>query len=383
MGTAETKSVYLDHAAATTVSPEVAGFFAAAAMRWHANPEAAHADGTACRKALAEAAVAVCETLFPGGGYQLAWTGSATEAMAMVGTYPGWRKLAVATTPAEHPALAAALARLGPDCELRSVRLGNDGQVEPEALAQCLDERVGLVALHQVQNETGVCQNLAAGRELMRQRCPDAVLLADTVQAAGKLPIPWREAEIDLAFVAGHKLGAPTGGALLWHERRLPEFGRWLRGLREREHRIGRPDPAVALTLAEAVRRAEAGREARRERLSQLNRYLRDGLRRLALPKGAEFAEVPAAVASPYIVACRFPPFQGAVLVRMLAERGVMVAAGSACEAERQGPSRPLLAMGVPRHEAFAALRISFWEPSTRADADRLLQALPEVFANY
>jgi cysteine desulfurase len=77
------------------------------------------------------------------------------------------------------------------------------------------------------------------------------------------------------------------------------------------------------------------------------------------------------------------PPYQGAVLVRMLSERGIMVAAGSACEAERQGASRALLAMGVPRHEAFSALRFSFWESNSADDVDRLLETLPEIFQRY
>jgi cysteine desulfurase len=380
---APTAPVYLDHAAATSVTPDLAAFLAEAAVRWHANPEAVHAAGRACRKALADAAAEMSETLFPGGGYQVFWTTSATEAMILVGEYHGWQRRAAVTTPAEHPALEAALRRIDNGGELRTTRLGVDGRIDLASLAECLDERVGLVAVHDVQGETGVRQDLAEMREAMRLRCPDAVLLVDTVQSAGKLPIPWREAELDLAFVAGHKLGAAAGAALLWHERRLPDFGRWLREVREKRHRVGRPDPAVALILAEAVRRAEAGRVARSERVSVLNERLRKGLRAMVLPKDAKLVEIPVGVASPYIVSCRIPPYQGAVLVRMLSERGIMVSAGSACEAERQGASRALLAMGVPRHEAFSALRFSFWESNTAADVDRILAALPEVFQRY
>jgi cysteine desulfurase len=375
--------VYLDHAAAASVSADIAGFLAAAVQRCQANPEAAHGAGRDCRKALAEAAESLAETLFPGGGYQVFWMPSATDAMSLVGTFPELGRVAVATTPAEHPALEAALRRMPGDRSVRACRLGRDGRLDPEGLAECLDAGVGLVAVHDVQNETGVRQDLTAIRAAMRRRCPDAVLMVDTVQSAGKLPIPWREAEIDLAFVAGHKLGAPAGAALLWHGRRLPGLGRWLREVRERDHRIGRPDPAIALTLAEAVRRAEAGRASRVDMVARLNARLRQGLRSLSLPKDATFAEVPAEIASPYIVSCRLPPYQGAVLVRMLSERGIMVAAGSACEAERQGASRALLAMGVPRHEAFSALRFSFWEGSTEAEVDRLLATLPEIFRVY
>jgi cysteine desulfurase len=380
---ADPAAVYLDHAAATSVSPDLAAFLAEAAIRWHANPEAAHVAGRACRKALADATAEMSERLFPGGGYQVFWTTSATEAMVLAGNYPGWRNRAAATTAAEHPALESALRRLDNGGNLRTARLGHDGRLDLDSLAECLDGKVGLVALHDVQSETGVRQDLAGVRTVMRARCPDAVLLADTVQSIGKLPIPWREAELDLAFVAGHKLGAPAGAALLWHERRLPEFGRWLRGVREKDHLVGRPDPAVALTLAEAVRRAEAGRVARGDAISALNSRLRNGLRALKLPKDAKFAEIPADLASPYIVSCRLPPYQGAVLVRMLSERGIMVAAGSACEAERQGASRALLAMGVPRHEAFSALRFSFWESNSADDVDRLLGTLPEIFQRY
>ncbi len=375
--------VYLDHAAAAPVSTEIAALLAEFVLRWQANPEAAHGAGRGCRKTLLEAAESLAETLFPGGGCQVFWMPSATDAMALAATFPGLGRAAVVTTPAEHPALEAALRRMPGERSVRVCRLARDGRIDSEALEECLTPEVGLVAVHDVQNETGVRQDLAAIRAAMRRRCPDAVLMVDTVQSVGKLPIPWREAEIDLAFVAGHKLGAPAGAALLWQARRLSGLGRWLRDVRERDHRIGRPDPAIALTLAEAVRRAEAGRLARTDRVARLNARLRQGLRALSLPKDVTFAEVPAEIASPYIVSCRLPPYQGAVLVRMLSERGIMAAAGSACEAERQGASRALLAMGVPRHEAFSALRFSFWEGSTEVEIDRLLATLPEIFRVY
>ena len=78
------------------------------------------------------------------------------------------------------------------------------GAVAPDALPEA-----GLIAVQQVNNETGVIQPLTqiAGAA----RAQGAVLLADCAQGAGKLPLP----DADMIAIAGHKLGAPAGiGAL-------------------------------------------------------------------------------------------------------------------------------------------------------------------------
>ena len=74
---------------------------------------------------------------------------------------------------------------------------------------------------------------------------------------------------------------------------------------------------------------------------------------------------------------------QGAVLVRMLSELGVMTSSGSACAAESPDPSPALLALGYRRNDAYSGLRLSFGGSPAPDTPDFLLAALEKVLQNY
>jgi cysteine desulfurase len=87
--------------------------------------------------------------------------------------------------------------------------------------------------------------------------------------------------------------------------------------------------------------------------------------------------------AVPHILAVSLPGYEGAVLMRLLAEEDVVVGAGSACHAESAESSHVLRAMGVPERVARGQLRLSFGRETRAADIDRFATALADVLRNY
>ncbi len=377
-------TAHLDNAAAAPADPETLAFFVDCALRLPANQEGAGPLSLQAAKEVSEAAKRLAKALVQDASAGVLWTSSGTDALlAAVEAHSSLRKGAVATSDAEHPALAKALERYCASTgrPLLKARLSKDGSLDLESLKGLLDEKLALVATHHVQAETGAVQDLAAIRAVMDERAPKALLLADTTQSACKLPIPWSQARLDFATVSGSKIGTPAGAALLFRDDPSKLLGKALKAIRSSEHRLGRCPAPACLALAFAAERLAVTLEERLGKAAETKAAFKEELGK-ALPGKLRFS-VPEALASPYILHLLLPGIQGATLVRMLAEKGWNVAAGSACEAETPEPSKALLSMGVKRSDAYSALRLSFWSGSSAAWAKPFAEALAACVKAY
>ena len=85
----------------------------------------------------------------------------------------------------------------------------SDGLIDEAALDAVLADGPALIAIQQVNNETGVIQPL--DRLAAKIRDAGSLLLADCAQSAGKLPLP----DADFIAACAHKLGGPPGVGVL------------------------------------------------------------------------------------------------------------------------------------------------------------------------
>ena len=340
--------IYFDQAAAVRPLPAALEFYRENAARVFVNPEAAHAFAYRLRKELEDAGRRLSRAL-TGREMHVVWGSSGTDVLRTAGMLPRFRRGRVRISPFEHPAAAAAF----------------PGDAEGPVV---------LNVYPQVESETGLLDDDDDDGSAWRG---EGLVLCDAIQAAGKRMLP---ADADLIAVSGHKLGGMGGAALLFRDDALvPEFAR-LRA----EHRVGRADPVQCLTLAFAA-------EYLRERLTEneahvrgIGRFLREKLVGMALPGGKTVrATLPEEKASPYILHLLLPGMQTGVLVRMLGERGVACAAGSACAAESGDPSPTLLAMKYSRADAYAGLRLSFGPDNTPAEAERFVEVFVQTLKEY
>ena len=336
--------IHFDQAAALRPDPAVLDFYRETAGRTFVNQEAAHRFAYDLRKELEDAGTRLARAL-AGEALHVVWGSSGTDVLRTCGMLDRFRRGKVRISPFEHPAAAAAFA-------------GGDGAEV-------------LTVYPAVESETGMLDDGTAWRT------PGVPLLCDAIQAAGKLPL---DSEADLIAVSGHKLGGMGGAALLYRDAALtPEFAR-LRA----EHRIGRPEPAQCLTLAFAAERARERLAENAEKVREINRFLREKLVGMKLPGGKTVrATLAEEKASPYILHLLFPGMQTGVLVRMLGERGVACAAGSACAAESDQPSPTLLAMGFSRADAYSGLRLSFGPDNTPAEAEKFIEIFASAIKDY
>jgi cysteine desulfurase len=338
--------VYLDWAATAPMDPAAVTAMAEAARGW-ANPSSVHGPGRAAAAMLADARRDAAAALGCAPG-QIVFTGGGTEALALA--------LAQAEThlisAVEHDAVRAAVPGAG------VIPAERDGVVDLGALDALLAAAPAppLVAVMQVNNETGVIQPVAEVARLVAGR---GRLLVDAVQSAGKLPLP----HADFVAVSAHKLGGPPGvGALICRE---PVTAATRGGGQERGQRAGTENLPGIIGFAAALtaRAADSDWVARAAALTaRLEAQLAGAVIHGA---GAERIGTIACVGLPGVAAM--------TQLMALDLAGFAVSAGAACSSGKVRTSHVLDAMGVPG--AGEAIRVSLGWTTTAADVDAFAAA--------
>lgn len=332
--------LYLDHAATTPLLPQALEAMAGAFQFW-ANPSSPHRAGRAARSALEDARARIAQALNWNG--EVIFTSGASEALAIA---LARCKLPVAAVSAvEHDAVLrhTAGARLP---------VNGAGLVDPDAAAL-----PGLVAIQQVNSETGVIQPLGeVGRAI---RDAGGLLLADCAQGAGKLPLP----DADMIALAAHKFGGPIGiGALLVRDWAMLEPT----GGQERGYRAGTENLPGVLAMLAAL---EAGTDWLCAAADL--RTLLDS--ELIAAGGHIIAQEAPRIAS--IGSYRMPGVSSAAQLIRFDAMGIAVSAGSACSSGSLRPSHVLKAMGLDDEAAAQVVRVSIGRETTAADIRRFVDA--------
>jgi cysteine desulfurase len=337
--------LYLDHAATTPVLQEARAALLRGLDAW-ANPSSPHAEGRASRALLEESRSTIADVL--GWRHDVIFTSGASEAIEIAAGRARVQGRAHSAT--EHPIVGHSMG-----ARSRVVPVDRDGVVDEAALDSILAQGPALVAIQQVNNETGVIQPL--DRLAARIRDAGSLLLADCAQSAGKLPLP----DADFIAACAHKLGGPPGiGVLLVRDLTTLEPV----GGQEKGYRRGTPDAHNALAFAAAL----AARPYDLRRLDALRARLDAGVKEAG---GAIIGEASPRIAT--IGAVSLPGAASASLLVQFDLAGIAVSAGSACSSGAMKSSAVLAAMNVPADIASGFLRISFGPDTSEADVDRFL----------
>ena len=347
-----TDRIYLDHAATTPVIAPARAAFARGVAAW-SNPNSPHAEGRAARALLEEARGTLKAAL--AWRHDVIFTSGASEAIEIAGRRAAVPGRAHAAT--EHAIVPFAM---GDDAAVIPVE--PDGLIDEAALDAVLSAGPALIAIQQVNNETGIIQDL--DRLAPKIRAAGSLLLADCVQGASKMPLP------DAAFIAicAHKLGGPPGiGALLVRDLgTLTPCG----GGQERGYRRGTQDVPGALAFAAAL----AAKPYNMERMASI----RERLERGVAAAGASVIGQ-GAPRLPTIGAISVPGANAASLLIQLDLAGIAVSAGSACASGKARASHVLAAMGVPPDVASGFLRVSFGPDTSEAEVDAFVAEFSRI----
>jgi cysteine desulfurase len=357
-------AIYLDHNAASPLLPEARAALIAA-LDLGGNPSSVHGHGRALRN-LIDTARSQVAALAGAERKQVVFTGSATEAItqAIVAGVKVFAADAVVISAGEHAAVSKAAEATG--LPVITIALLPDGGIDLDQLARVAAEAPGnlLVALHWVNNETGVVQDIARINAIVGPT--RHTLFIDAVQAFGKLPLEFAASAPDMMAVSGHKIGAPAGiGALL--VKAHADTVRLIPGGGQEQGRRGGTEAAALIAGFGAAAEAFAARYAK----AGVPRLVS----RLEADLKAEIAELEIFGANRLGNVTNFavPGIRNATAMMGLDLLGLSVSSGSACSSGKVGPSHVLAAMGVAPDLADCALRVSLGWDSTEDHVDKFL----------
>lgn len=258
---------------------------------------------------------------------------------------------------------------------IRWAPVREDGAFDFEAFLALLNERTRIVAMTHMSNVLGTVTPI---KEIAKAaHAVGAKVVVDGCQSIVHMPVDVRDLDVDFYAVTGHKLYAPTGIGLLYGKRALLEEmppyeggGEMIREVTEDyvtygvpPHRFeaGTPPIVQAIGLGAAMEYVQSiGRDRIAAHEHDLSLYAHERLGALNSLRIIGTAAGKGAIIS-FEMKGAHPHDVATVIDRY----GVAVRAGTHC-------AQPLLA----RYGASATCRASFALYNTRADVDRLVDAL-------
>lgn len=367
---------YLDHAAATPLDERVFRVMQPYFTEQFFNPSSPYAPALKVRRDY-EAAKQVIATTIGVKGDELVMTAGATESINLAFNSVGGH---VITANIEHHAVLAAARRY----DHTIITSDEKGLVSPDSVRLAIRPDTRLVSIALANNELGTVQPLRdiasiihAEREKRRQSgdVTPIYLHTDASQGAGQIDIHVSRLGVDLLTLNAGKVYGPKQVGLLWASSHVTLNPQIVGGGQERGLRSGTENVAGVVGFAKAMELADGHRKYESERL----RTLRDGLQHklvsifsTAIVSGSQKRRLPGHLH------ISFPGLDAERLVFALEMRGVMVATGSACAANKGTRSHVLTAINLPPEVADGSLRLTLGHLSTDATIAKAAEIIIE-----
>ncbi len=371
--------LYLDHAAATPLDPQVFSAMRPYLTEQFYNPSALYLAARQIAADLEQARRSVA-SYFGCRPVEVTFTAGGTEAnnLAIWGImerYPG-KKLVISAI--EHDSVRVPAQQY--DQALAPVT--EQGIVDLPALEKLIDDGTVLVSVMYANNEIGTVQpirdiglltaRIRAERGARGVQLP-LYLHTDAAQAANYLDVHTARLKVDLMTVNGGKLYGPKQSGALYVRAGLELYPQVRGGGQERGRRSGTENVAGIVGFAKALELAQDMRPQEARRLQELQKYCIEQLK----------AHIPAIAINgslsrrlPNNVHITLPGQDNERLIMALDEAGIMAAAGSACSAAKEESSHVLLALGLSDENARSSLRFTMGRATRRHDIDRLVTEL-------
>jgi len=371
------RTVYADNNATTQVAPEVVEAMVPFFNEHYGNPSSMHYMATPSEKAVKQAREKVAH-LINADPSEIVFTSCGTESdnAAIRGALAALpNKRHIITTRVEHPAVRNLCQYLGKNgYRLTELSVDKLGQIDLDELRETLDDDTAIVSVMWANNETGVIFPIAEIAELVKSH--GAVFHCDAVQAAGKLPLDVKNADIDLLSLSGHKLHAPKGIGVLYIRKGTYFVPLLMGGHQEQGRRGGTENVPYIVGLGRAAEVALENMEEERKRVKALRDRLENELLEKALDASVNGDR---SNRLPNTTSISFKYIEGEAILLLLSAEGIAASSGSACTSGSLEPSHVLRAMGVPFTRVHGSIRFSLSRYNSGEDVSYIVEKMVPI----
>ena len=389
------KRIFLDHASATPILPEVSSLMSEYNRKFFANPSAlykealiAHADMERARKGIADILRAQPD--------EIVFTASGTEAdnLAISGITDdlfGNKKHTphIIVSRFEHSAILESVKKFErKGGKVTYVGVDEKGFVSPKDILAALTPETVLVSVMYVNNEIGTIQPIKEIAKTIRYykkhhakeiaHCfygKGPLFHTDASAGANYLSLEVLTLGVDLMTLDAAKIYGPKGIGLLYAKRGIPLSPAIVGGGQEGGRRSGTENISHILGFAKALAVVQSDREKEGKRLTKLRDH---AIQEISKRAPGSHQNGGGSILPNTINIC-FPGFDAQFLVLKLDVRGIAVSSSSACQSKKEDAKSHVLAVLGNKGCDTSSLRITLGRYTKKTDVDALVRMFPEV----
>lgn len=374
------KHIYMDNNATTPVKPEVLEAMLPFFREQFGNPSSVHWAGRSVSGAVEKAREQVADLLnCSPAEIVFISCGSEGDNFAIKGTADALKEKGnhIITTAVEHPAVLETCEYLEKNgYDVTYLKVDRDGMLDLAELEAAITDKTILLSVMWANNETGNIFPMEAIGKIAKKY--KVRFHSDAVQSVGKIPVDVQKANLDLAVLSGHKIGAPKGvGAI--YIRRGTRMTRFMHGgHQERNRRAGTHNVAGIVGMGVACELAKQNMEREYAYVRNLRDKLENGIKDL-VPEIKLNGHPDADLRLPNTLNVSFAYIEGESLLLNFDMKGIAASSGSACTSGSLEPSHVMGAMCVDVVLAHSSTRFSLGADNTEEDIDFVLHELPPM----
>lgn len=355
--------IYLDHAAATPLDARVLTAMQPYFIDYFYNPSSPYAPAVKVRREYENAKQTLANLIGAKPG-EIIMTAGATESINLAFNIISGH---VVVPNIEHHAVLAC-------AEIHDhtiINVDERGLVSVDSIKNAIRSDTQLVSVALANNEIGTIQPLRDIAEIIKSERETRLnngnmtpiyFHSDASQGVGQLDVNVARLGVDMLTLNAGKIYGPKQVGLLWAASHVKTKPQIVGGGQERGLRSGTENVAGAIGFARALELVTEHRKYESERLLGL----RDNLQQMlvdAFPSAVVSGHMKHRLAGHLHIS--FPGLDGERLIFILENRGVLVATGSACAANKGTRSHVLTAIGLPTEVADGSIRITLGHLST------------------